>query len=78
MTQNLNELPNEFETPEFNDVIETIDDGKFDIGQSYESNAAETLYCKKCKTNKFIVGQGSCFTAIKCPNCGWQLCIHDG
>jgi len=39
---------------------------------------AETLKCKKCGSKSFNVGRGKLFTAIKCTNCGWEACIHDG
>ena len=53
-------------------------EGDFEIGQCYEESAAKTLVCKKCKSKKFIVGKGHCFTAIKCENCGYEICIHEG
>lgn len=53
-------------------------EGDFDIGQCYEETPAKTLVCKKCKSKKFIVGRGSYFTAIKCEECGYEICIHEG
>ena len=53
-------------------------DGLFHIGQCYDDNAADTVVCEKCKSDKFYVGEGSYFTVIKCINCKWELCIHDG
>lgn len=61
-----------------NDVFETSDDDEFSIGQCYEKEPASKIYCKKCLSDKFIVGLGSYYTAIKCPNCLWEKCIHDG
>ena len=59
------------------DYCELIE-GDFDIGQCYEDTPAKTLVCKKCKSKKFIVGQASYFTAIKCEKCGYEICIHSG
>jgi len=68
-----------YEEPEWGDVILKLpDDESFDIGQSYERKAATTICCKKCGGREFVVGQGNYHTAIKCPKCEWQLCIHDG
>ena len=50
----------------------------FHIGQSYDDEPCQTVICDKCNSDKFIVGEGSYFTAIKCINCGWEICIHDG
>jgi hypothetical protein len=50
----------------------------FHVGQSYESEPANKLICKKCGSDKFNVGKGCCFTAIRCANCEWEECVHDG
>lgn len=63
---------------DFDDVLKTTRDKEFTIGQCYEEKPAKKLQCKKCKGDKFIVGQGSYYTAIKCPVCLYELCIHDG
>jgi hypothetical protein len=60
------------------DLTEQIDDETFHIGQCYEDDAARVLRCTKCKSREFNVGQGSYFTAIRCVNCHWEACIHDG
>ena len=54
--------------------------GDFKIHQCYTKNSdcTETIVCKKCGGDKFIVGQDDYFTAIKCPNCEWEECIHEG
>lgn len=58
---------------------EWIDKGDFDIGQTYTGKKCSTYICKVCGGDKFIVGDGhSYYTAIKCPKCGWQRCIHEG
>lgn len=53
-------------------------DDTFHIGQSYEKRAAITLSCAYCGSKEFMVGKAEYFTAIRCPNCGWEACIHDG
>ena len=50
----------------------------FHIGQSYDNENCVTLVCDTCGCDKFTVGTGSYFTAIKCDKCGWERCIHDG
>ena len=67
-----------YREPPLEEVIECIDDGKFQIGQSYDDEADKTMRCKRCGTDKFYVGRGSYHTAIKCPECEYELCIHDG
>lgn len=57
-------------------IREIEEDETFHIGQVYEDVAATTLECAKCGSRQFNVGMGSYFTAIRCPNCGWELCIH--
>jgi hypothetical protein len=59
-------------------LTEKVEDNTFHLGQLYEDDAAKLIYCKKCKSREFNVGQGSYFTAIRCVNCHWEICIHDG
>jgi len=67
-----------YKQPKYEEVLETKDDGQFQIGQTYDDKANKTLICKKCGSDKFHVGQGDCYTTIKCPKCKWELGIHDG
>jgi len=46
--------------------------------QSYDKGYPKTIICKKCGNDKFIIGQGDYYTAIKCPNCGYEIEIHEG
>lgn len=39
---------------------------------------SEQIVCKKCGSKEFHVAQSYCFTAIRCPNCKWEACIHEG
>ena len=50
----------------------------FHIGQIYDEHPAVAVACAFCGSQDFRVGIGSYFTAIKCPNCGWEYCIHNG
>jgi len=69
----------DYESPEFDDVLQEEKEATlFEIGQGYEKEPAKVLSCKKCGGTTFIVGIGSYFTALSCPNCKYQLCIHDG
>lgn len=69
---------NNYEEPEYEDVISETKDDEFEIGQIYENHPAKKIKCKKCGCDNFIIGIGSYYTAIKCPICKWELCIHDG
>lgn len=64
--------------PLYHDVLQLIDKDMFVIGKCYDSEPARLLICKKCKTDKFYVGQGSYYTALKCPTCNYEICIHSG
>ena len=64
--------------PDEDEFMEEVQDDRFHIGQCYEDEACKTVKCRKCGGDKFHVGKGNHFTAIKCPVCGWELCIHDG
>lgn len=64
--------------PYSGDFMEEVQDDLFHIGQSYEDEACKTIKCRKCGGNKFYLGSASHYTAVKCPNCGWELCFHDG
>ena len=57
-----------------NNISKTV----FHIGQSYEKSPCETLQCSICGNTQFQVGKGSLYTAIRCPTCEWELCIHEG
>jgi hypothetical protein len=46
--------------------------------QVYDENFPKTIICRVCGSDKWIVGTGSYFTAIKCINCKYEVCIHDG
>jgi ribosomal protein S27E len=50
----------------------------FRIGQSYADRPADTVACTRCGSVEFHVAQGHYFTAVRCPNCKWEYCIHDG
>lgn len=64
--------------PSIGDVLEWKQDGLFHIGQSYEKKVADTVFCKGCGGNKFNVGQGSYYTAIRCVVCEYEILIHEG
>lgn len=72
------DLPYEVNSDEFIDRHIGITTNKFHIGQSYETAPASVLQCNLCGSDKFLVSQSPCFTAIKCPNCGYEICIHKG
>jgi len=64
--------------PEQGDFLEEKNEIEFNIGQCYEDIPARTLICKHCGCDTFKVGQGNYFTAIKCINCEYEVCVHDG
>ena len=50
----------------------------FHVGQSYEDTPSKKIICGICGGDKFNVGQGNCFTAIRCVKCEWESGIHEG
>lgn len=46
--------------------------------QSYDDDYPKTVICINCGNDKFTVGKGSLYTALKCPVCGVEVCIHEG
>ncbi len=64
--------------PVYETTVSELEDGLFHCGQIYEDTPAKTLQCKLCGSKEFNVGTGNYFTAIKCKNCEYELCIHDG
>lgn len=50
----------------------------FHVGQVYEDTPAAQLKCKHCGGVNFHAAQGSYFTALRCPTCLWEVCVHDG
>lgn len=68
-----------YKEPKHSDVIKKLPDDKtFIIGQDYKNEVATTICCKKCGSKSFNVGKASHYTAIRCVECEWQLCIHEG
>lgn len=55
-----------------------VNDQPFHIGQSYDRVPATQLRCRDCGGVNFHVATGSHYTALRCPVCLWELCIHDG
>lgn len=59
------------------ELIQTVDnDNTFHIGRSYDHRPVALIKCIICGATDFNVGQGSYFTAIKCKNCEYEICIH--
>jgi len=63
-----------------NTLYEEKNDKTFHIKRNKNiPEETNTLFCKQCGENKFYVGKnGKYYTAIKCINCEWELCIHEG
>lgn len=59
------------------DVLENTNE-EFSIGQLYDDHGAYKQICQKCGGDKFEVGIGSYYTAVRCPTCLWEVCVHDG
>lgn len=60
------------------DLITEVPESVFHIGQCYGEKVAATVVCKRCGSANFFVGRGDYYTAIKCPTCAWEICIHEG
>lgn len=63
---------------DYDDVIEETEVDEFEIGQSYSDIPDKKIICKKCGSDKWIVGKGDYHTSVKCPNCKYEICIHEG
>lgn len=61
-----------------NPIVKFSTEDEFHIGQSYEKEPAARIECKVCGSKQFIVGTASYYTALKCPTCLWEICIHEG
>ena len=57
--------------------FEIVENDSFHLA-IFVSRVHETYRCRKCGGDQFIVGTAPYYTAIKCPACGWERCIHDG
>jgi hypothetical protein len=60
------------------DFVQEIEDGKFGIFFDLHDGPAKKLVCKHCGSDKFEVGTAYCLTAIRCPNCLYEISIHEG
>ena len=84
-TPGSNDKEDDLYTDEYETVSDTskfvdkVDNKLFQIHQIHEEvGSTLMLKCKMCGAEEFYVGVGSCFTAIKCKNCKWERCIHEG
>lgn len=49
------------------------------VGQCNEETVGtKTIKCSICGGTDFNVGSGSYFTAIRCVNCKYEICVHEG
>lgn len=60
------------------DFLKDKDDAYFHIGQSYEEKPAQQAVCLYCGGGSFEIAFGSYYTAARCVNCKWEVCIHEG
>jgi len=61
------------------EVVEKCEKSEFEHLQSYAKIVPATLRCKTCKATQFFVGHNDAYqTIIKCPNCKWEYCVHEG
>ena len=77
----MKKLNDEYKEPDFDDVLEEVLDDEFEIGPGLTERGDlpdKKIVCKKCGSDKWIVGVGDYHTAIKCPNCKYEMCIHSG
>lgn len=68
----------EYPCDTYQDILEESDEDLFEIGQVYDNDPAKKLVCKLCGNDKFYIGKGDYFTALKCPTCLYEICVHDG
>jgi DNA-directed RNA polymerase subunit RPC12/RpoP len=54
-------------------------DDEFKIGQKPEDGQkALEVECRYCGGREFNVGRGKYYTAIRCVECGYEICVHEG
>lgn len=63
---------------EYNKLIMVEKDNLFHISSYSNQEPIETIKCTLCGGNEFNVGKDTFFTAIKCVECGYEVCIHEG
>jgi len=66
------------ESIEYSKLTTTEKDNLFHIGSYEQSEPAKTLKCTICGGKKFNVGIDNCFTSIKCIECNYEVCVHEG
>lgn len=59
-------------------VIEKKKSNLFQASGGVKNSGCESLRCRLCGGNQFIVGQDKYFTAIKCKTCNYEVGIHKG
>ena len=67
------------ERPLNSDLIEydeSSDD--FHLEKYRGKDTVSKILCKECRTDKMQVAQANYRTLIKCSNCKWEICIHEG
>ena len=74
----MKKLNKSYDEPDFDDTLLLSDEDEFEIGQHYEEEPDKKVVCKRCKGDRWIVGVGGYHTSIKCPNCKYEICIHEG
>lgn len=69
----------EFESEAYKNLVGFSGD-RFQIGSGYtkEGEGAAELQCNQCGSTAFNVGRASLYTAIRCINCGYEFCVHEG
>jgi DNA-directed RNA polymerase subunit RPC12/RpoP len=48
------------------------------IKQVYAETFPKLFVCHRCGGDQFNVASEEHFTAIRCPKCLWEVCVHDG
>jgi hypothetical protein len=43
-----------------------------------EDKPCQTQQCTRCEGTLFHIGQGTYHTVVRCLECKWEICIHDG
>ena len=78
MEKNKSRIGKWFEEEHISDVVLRPRGDFTAVKQVYDDQYPETFVCRNCGSDKFIVGHGGYFTAIKCDKCNYEICVHDG
>lgn len=68
----------EWESAGYNGLTKLVPDEAFKTAECYSRAPCKKYVCTVCGTDKFEVGYVDYHTALRCPTCQYEICIHEG